>query len=175
MERVVSRAWSVRAIGLAVGLSVFSGGTLLARQDPPPQQPAAKPPEPADLFKFATSSPVLIISQVKPAKVADFEAAWASIREALAKDERPEIKAFTATLDKFYKVDLGAAAPPIYVQQVDAPLTEFSYHPGKIVYEILYYQKDGKEFGIPRPQADEIWTKLKDCYDNLSPWPLKKM
>ena len=93
----------------------------------------------------------------------------------LAKDERPDVKEFTATLGKFYRVDLAAPAPPIYVQNVEAPLTTFSYHPGKIVYEILYYQKDGKEFGIPRAQADEIWSKLKDCYDNLSPWPLKKM
>ena len=175
MERVVSRVSAVGAIGLAVGLAAVSGGAIHARQNPPAQQPAAAQEEPKDLFKFTTNSPVLIISQVKPAKVADFESAWAAIREALAKDERPDVKEFTATLGKFYRVDLAAPAPPIYVQNVEAPLTTFSYHPGKIVYEVLYYQKDGKEFGIPRAQADEIWSKLKDCYDNLSPWPLKKM
>jgi hypothetical protein len=159
---------------LAAGLGLVSGGTLLARQDPPPQQPA-KPAEPPDMFKFATSSPVLIISQVKPAKVADFEAAWATLRELFPKADRPEVKELGATMEKFYKVEL-AGAPPIYVHQVDAPKTDFSYHPGKIIYEALYYQtKEGKEMGIPRAQADELWTKLKDCYDNLSAWPLKKM
>ncbi len=173
MERVVSRVSAVKAIGLALGLAVVSGGTIHARQTP--AAPAAQEAQPADIFKFATAAPVMIVSQVKAAKVADFEAAWTSIREALAKTDRPEVKEFAATLDKFYKVDLPAPAPPIYVHQVDAPSTAFSYHPGKIIYEVLYYQKDGKEFGIPRAQADEIWTKLKDCYDNLSPWPLKKM
>jgi hypothetical protein len=156
---------------LAAGLCVISGGTLLARQDPPAQQ---KPADPPDMFKFTSNSPVLIISQVKPAKVADFEAAWAAIREAFSKADRPEAKEFGATLEKFYKVELPPGAPPIYIHQIDSPSTAFSYHPGKIIYEVLYYQKDNKEMGLPRAQADEIWTKLKDCYDNLNPWPLKK-
>ena len=184
MERVVSRAWSVRAIGLAVGLSVFSGGTLVARQDPPPQQPAPKPPEQADSLKLA-NSPHLIIWAVKPAKTADFEALWAALDAQFAKSERADVKEFAATITNKYKLNAPgtpADQPVVYVFQVDKPSQTQSYNPGKIIYEFLWRQdpKDGKEVpgSIPRPDADEIFKKIgsmTDMFAQISAWPLVKM
>jgi hypothetical protein len=180
MKSAVSRVSTVAAIGLALGACLASNRTLQARQDAPAQQAAAPAaPQEQDLLKFTTNAPVLLINAIKPDKVADFEAGWAMIKKEFAKTDRPEVKEFAATLDKFYKVTAlpGAAAtnPVIYVFQVDSPSTTQSYMPGKIVYEFLYFIKDGKEGGIPRPLADEIFAKLKDCYVQLAPWPLVKM
>jgi hypothetical protein len=181
MERFVSRAWVVRAIGLAVGLSVISGGTLLARQDPPPQ-PAPKPPEQADMLKFTQNTPHLIVWAVKSNKAADFEALWAAIQAQFAKSERPEVKEFASTFTNMYKVNAGAPstpeAPVVYVFQIDKPSTTVSYNPGKIVYDFLYFQKDGKEGGIPRTEADAIFSKagnMQEMFASIVAWPLVKI
>lgn len=181
MKPEVSRVGTAAAVGLAVTLSLVSGGMLHARQDPPPAQQAAAPaPAQQDFLKFTTSAPVLIVNQIKPDRVADFESAWTMIRAEFAKSDRPEVKEFAATLTKFYKVDFPVAPgaptpPPVYIFQVDAPVTTQSYLPGKIVYDFLYFIKEGKEGGIPRATADEIYKKLDGAYSNLSPWPLVKM
>ena len=183
MERVVSRAWSVRAIGLAVGLSVFSGGTLFARQDPPPQQPAAKPPQQADPLKLA-NSPHLIIWAVKPGKTADFEALWAGLEAQFAKSERPEVKEFGSTITNRYKLTAPVAAdqPVMYIFQIEKPSQTQSYNPGLIIYEFLWKQdpKDGKEVpgSIPRTEADELFKKIgsmTDMFAQINAWPLAKM
>ena len=180
MERVVSRAWSVRAIGLAVGLSVFSGGTLLARQDPPPQQPAAKPPEPADPLKLA-NSPHLIIWGVKPAKAADFEAVWAGIMEKIAKSDRAEVKEFGTTITNMYKLNAPgqpADQPVMYVFQIEKPSQTQSYNPGRIIYEFLWKVEKDKEIGIPRAEADELFKKIgnmQEMFASINTWPLTKI
>jgi hypothetical protein len=179
MKPEVSRLGTAAAVGLALALSLASGGTLQARQDPPAQQPAQPPPQ--DLLKFSTTSPVLIVGQIKPDRVADFESAWAMIRAEFAKTDRPEVKEFAATLGKFYKVNFaappaGSPPPPtVYIFQIDSPSTTQSYLPGKIIYELLYFIKEGKEGGIPRATADEIFKKLDGAYANLAPWPLEKI
>ncbi len=174
----VSRVWTVGAVGLAVTLSVVSSGTLLARQDPPAQQ-AAAPAQQEDTLKLTAKVPTLIVSFVKPDRAADFEAAWAMIRDVFEKTDRPEVKEFGATFTKFWKVDTGSPAAPnapaVYVFQLDNPSTTQTYHPLKMVYEFLYYIKEGKEGGIPRTQADEIFKKLNDVYMQITPWPLMKM
>lgn len=180
MERFVSRAWAVRAIRLAVGLSLISGGALLARQDPP--APAPKPPEQADMLKFSQNTPHLIVWAVKSNKAADFEALWAAIQAQFAKSERPEVKEFAATFTNMYKVNSGAPttpdAPVVYVFQIDKPSTTVSYNPGKIVYEFLYFVKDGKEGGIARADADAIFAKagnMQEMFASIVAWPLTKI
>ena len=176
MKSAVTRVGMATAAGLALCLSLASGRTVQAQQTAPAQQPAAQP---EDILKFSTNSPVLLVNAIKSDKVADFEAGWSMIKAEFAKTDRPEVKAFAATLEKFYKVSALPGAPVggpvIYIFQLDSPSTTYSYMPGKIVYELLYYIKDGKEGGIPRPKADEIFTKLKDAYVQLAPWPLVKV
>lgn len=180
MERFVSRAWVVRAIGLVVGLSVISGGTLLARQDPPPQ-PAPKPPAQADNLLLTPSSPHLIVWAVKSDRGGDFEAFWAAVQAVASKDPRAEVKEFGSSITNIYKVAAApgspADAPVFYVFQIDKPSSQ-SYNPGKVVYEFLYFQKDGKEGGIPRPEADAIFAKagkIQDMFVNILVWPLTKI
>jgi len=176
MERVVSRVSVVGAIGLAVGLSVMSGGSLLARQEP-----AAKPAEQAaDPLKLA-NSPHLIIWGVKPAKTADFEAVWAGILAQIAKSDRPEVKEFGATITNMYKLSAPSTtpdAPVIYVFQIEKPSQTQSYNPGRIIYEFLYKLEKEKEIGIPRAEADELFKKIgnmQEMFASINAWPLTKI
>jgi hypothetical protein len=154
---------------------------LHARQQTaaPAAAPAAAPQ--ADTLVLAQGTPHLIVWAVKAKRGADFEALWAAIRATAAKSDRPEVKEFGASITNIYKVaatpGAGAEAPEFYVFQLDKPATQ-SYNPGKVVYEFLYYQKDGKEGGIPRAEADEIFKKagnMQEMFVNILVWPLNKV
>jgi hypothetical protein len=179
MERVVSRVSAVGAIGLVVGLAVVSGGTIHARQNPPAQQPA--PAAQTDNLLLNQGTPHLIVWAVKSTRGADFEAFWAAVQAAASKDARAEVKEFGSSIASIYKVAAApgsaADAPVFYVFQIDKPSTQ-SYNPGKVVYEFLYFQKDGKEGGIPRADADAIFAKagnMQEMFVNILVWPLTKI
>ena len=113
--------------------------------------------------------PVIIINQIAADKTAEFEAAWAAIREKLAKSDKPELKTFGDSLGKMYRV----AVPPdqsggmaIYVFQVDQPSSTQSYHPVEILFKSGLFE---------RADADMIFAKLKDAYKNIQAWPLAKI
>jgi hypothetical protein len=137
--------------------------------------------QPADPLKFNTDNPVLIIYSLPPDKAADFEAAWAAIRAGFAKmADKPDMKAFGETLNKVYKVDLGASATPapavVYVQQIDAPSKTMTYNPVKIIYEMLH--NNGQPGGVlTRPEADDLYAKfgLAGKTTSINPWPLVKV
>ncbi len=181
MKPEVSRVGTATAVGLAVTLSLVSGGMLHARQDPPPAQQAAAPAPQADGLKFTQSVPHLIIWGIKPGKAADFEATWAMIRAQFEKSERPEVKEFAATFGKAYRVDVGPSGPTdpsIYVFEILTPSMTQSYNPGRIIYEFLWKVENGKEIGIPRVDADAIFAKLgnmAEMFSSINPWPLKKI
>jgi hypothetical protein len=156
-----------------MSLSVISGGTLLARQDAAAQ--------PADTLKLA-NAPHLILWAVKPGKSADFEALWTSLDAQFAKSERPEVKEFASTITNKFKLNAATAAdqPVMYVFQVDKPSATQSYNPARIIYEFLYQldKASGKESGIPRAEADELYKKLgsmQDMFASINVWPLTKM
>lgn len=177
MKRAVSRVWLA---GLAVGLSMSSGGALLAQQAAAPQQ--AAPAAPQDNLKLP-ASPHLIIWGVKPAKAADFEALWAGLQAQFAKSDKAEVKEFGATITSMYKLNAPSTAPGapvIFVFMVEKPSQTQSYNPGRIIYEFLYkLTPDGKEMGIPRAEADELFKKigsnLTDMFESINTWPLAKM
>jgi len=182
MESGVLKVRVAAAIAVAAGLSLASGGAVLAHsvQEPAAQTPAA-PAAQADGLKLTQNVPHLIIWGVKASKSADFEATWKMIQDQFAKSERPEVKEFAATFGKSYKVDLGPAppeAPSVYVFEINTPSMTQSYNPGKIIYEFLWTVKDGKETGIPRADADAIFAKLgnmQEMFTTVNTWPLKKM
>lgn len=171
MERVVSRVWAVRALVLAIGLSVMSGGAVFARQEAAAQ---------ADPLKLA-NSPHLIIWGVKPGKGADFEAVWSGIMAQIAKSERAEVKEFGATITNMYKLNApGQDGASMYVFQIEKPSQTQSYNPGRIIYEFLYVldKASGKELGIPRAEADELFKKIgnmQDMFASINAWPLTKI
>jgi hypothetical protein len=171
----------VKVVLVAVALGVISDGSLVARQDAKPQQPA--PPAQADTLLLTQSTPHLIVWAVKASRGADFEALWSAIQATVAKSDRPEVKEFGASITNIYKVAAVPGAPPeapvFYVFQLDKPSTTQSYNPGKVVYEFLYIQKDGKESGIPRAEADAIFEKagknMQEMFVNILVWPLTKI
>ena len=167
------------AVGLAALLCVVSGvNAQTPPQNPPAQNPPAQQPpaqdkpaaaQPDDPLKLKGDQPVLIVNQIAGDKAADFEAAWAAIREKLLKSDKPDVKALGESLGKMYKVNL----PPdqsgglvIYVFQVDQPSSTLSYHPVKVLYETGIFE---------RADADQIFAKLKDGYKNIQAWPLTKI
>jgi hypothetical protein len=183
MERasmlVASCRCALIGIGTAALVAVVSaqGVAAQAQTPPPPQQPAApaKPQEQVDQLKFNLDTPVLLMNQVKPDKTADFESAWASIRAGLAKiADKPDVKAFSDTLQKLYKVDLGgqgAQAPVVlYIIQLDSPSKTHSYNPVKIIYDVLMAATV-----VTREEADVIYKKLQDSVQNIQFWPLTKV
>lgn len=164
---------------LAATVFALSAGVASAQEPPPPptppQQPQQQAPEPPDQLKFTNPAPIILINQIKAEKSADFEAAWTEIRAAFAKATAPEVKAFGDTLTKLYKVDIPPAQTQggpamIYIFQVDAPSSAFSYNPVKILYETLH-----KGGALTREEADAIYNKLKDSYASINPWPLVKV
>ncbi len=179
----LTRTWMA---GCAVAVFVATAGTGFAQQQqqpppPPPTppqqqtQPAPAAPEPPDQLKFTIDGPVVLINQIKTDKAADFEAAWADIRAAIAKTDKAEVKAFGETLTKLYKVDLPPAdmqgvKTSIYVFHIDTPSKSHSYNPVKILYETLH----GGGV-LTREEADAIYAKLKDSYASINPWPLVKV
>jgi hypothetical protein len=171
--------WAVVAIGLAALFATEVGAqtppppppTQPPAQTPPPAQPPAQTakPEEADPLKLKGDLPVLIVNQIDAAKTAEFEAAWAAIKEKLAKSQKPELKSFADSLNKMYRVSLpDAQASPvaIYVFLVDTPSAAQSYHPVKVLYESGEFE---------RADADMIFAKLKDAYKNINAWPLTKI
>jgi hypothetical protein len=184
MERASVLAASGRraliGLGLAAIVAVGAGPVVAAQAtqtQPPPQQPAAPaaPQQEADQLKFNIDTPILLMNQVKPDKTADFEAAWTSIRAGLAKiADKPDVKAFSDSLQKLYKVDLGGqggqAPVVLYIIQLDHPSKTHSYNPVKIIYDTLM----GATV-ITREEADAIYGKLKESVQNIQFWPLTKI
>ena len=147
------------AVGVAVMLSAASG--LKAQQ-------AAAPAAPPDPLKL-TGEFVVLVNQVKAEKAADFESAWATIKDKLTKSDNPELKAQGEGM-KIYKVDLPAATTPgaavVYLFLLNPPSKTQSYDPT----QILFFSK-----AFERAEADAIYAKIKDAYMSINPWPLAKV
>lgn len=132
----------------------------------------AAPAAQEDPFKFSTDNE-LILFQVKPEKAADFEAAWAAIKDKLTKSDKADWKELGESL-KIFKVAAAATAAPagqppspiIYVFQLSPPSKTLSYDPGKILYAPGMWE---------RPAADELYNKIKDALAGLNFLPLTKV
>lgn len=137
----------------------------------------------ADPLKFSVSQPKVIGWVVRADKAADFEDAWKSIRELVAKSDKEDLKAFGHGLTEFYKTD----APPfdfqvngqnvkvvVYIFRLDNPSTTYSYNPRQIIYEYLKAGQDGAV--VNRADADAIYKKLGDAFVTINPlWTLTKI
>ena len=140
----------------------------------------------ADPLKFAESKPKVIGWIIKADKTAEFEAAWAGIKDLLLKSDKEDLKAFGQTLNEIYKVDQPPFpfTPPggstavqavLYVFRIDHPSTQFSYNPRQILYEYLKAGAEGS--AVTRAQADDLYiTKLTAAYLTINPlWTLTKI
>ena len=165
-----------RAAGIAaLALVVLATARSASAQD----KPAAPAAPQEDILKFSTSVPTLLIIQVHADKAADFESAWATIRGGFGKVKADDQKAFGETLAKFYKLDQPPMDSPggkavVYILQIDAPSTTYSYNPAKIIYDILWDSgKDGA--AMTRAEADEIYKKIAPVFQSITPWKLAKI
>jgi len=119
-----------------------------------------------DTLKF-TSEAAIVLNLIKPDKAADFEAVWKDIKAKLASSDKPDLKAFGESL-KIYKVD----SPPnpqtgvTYLFICDPVSKAQSYNPTELLF---------KSGAWTREEADAVFAKLKDCYNQILPWPLVKI
>jgi hypothetical protein len=131
-----------------------------------------------DVLKFATNAPVIIVNQIRADKTAEFEDGWAGIRALIAKSDNAELKAFGETLTHLYKVDqppfdTASGKAVIYIFNLGAPSTTYSYNPGKILYEALKAGVEGSP--VTRAEADAVYAKLQSAYLAINPpWVLVK-
>jgi hypothetical protein len=131
-----------------------------------------------DILKFSSSAPVIIVNQIRADKIAEFEEGWAGIRALIAKSDNAELKAFGETLTNLYRVeqepfDVQGTKAVIYVFNLSAPSTTFSYNPGKILYEAL--KAGGEGSPVTREEADPVYAKLQAAYLAINPpWVLVK-
>ena len=164
-----SRRLTFVALGFVtvVGVSSLAPRETFAQATTPPAQAAAPaPPQEADPLKFNTDLPLLLVNRVKKDKAADFEAAWIQIRTALAKSDKPDVKAFAETLAKLYKVDADAGTSVFYIFELTPPSKTHSYNFVKVLYDTGAFSRE---------ESDAIYAKLKECYEQINPWPLVKI
>ncbi len=168
----------------ALRTAAIAGFALLLAMPAPAAAQATTAPQQEDMLKFRSASPAIILFQINADKTADFEAGWAAIKAGFAKVTDADAKAFGATLDKLYKLDQPPMDTPtgkvaVYVLQIDAPSTTFSYNPVEIIYKVLWKNAEGKEMeGSPlkREEADAIYNKFKDkVFQSINPWKLTKV
>jgi hypothetical protein len=156
-------------IGVGIALAVLAVPRVAMAQAAAAQE---------DILKFATNAPVIIVNQIRAEKTAEFEEGWAGIRALIAKSDNADLKAFGETLAHLYKVDQPAFDTPngkavIYIFNLSAPSTTFSYNPGKILYEALKAGLEGSP--VTRAEADGVYAKLQGAYLAINPpWVLVK-
>lgn len=157
------------SVGLALLVGVSSvqaqsqqaSAAPAASQQAPAAAPAQAPPDP---LRFTTEEAAVII-QVAPGKSADFEAGFSKVLAALASSEKPEMKAFGATIT-LRKANTGAPAdgPSLYLMLVNGASKELSYNWGKIIY---YSGKDPSAEPAmifpKREDADAIYKQINDA------------
>jgi hypothetical protein len=167
--RSASSRRTLFAVSLAALLCAASGIKAQPMQDPAPAQ--AKP-EPPDALKLSGDHFILLYS-VKPDKTADFESAWATIKEKLAKSEKADVKELAETI-KILKVNAvaSAGAPPptsvVYLFDLNPPSKTMSYDPVKIIFSSGAFPD--------RPEADAVFKKLSESIiGGINLWPLTKV
>jgi hypothetical protein len=116
---------------------------------------------------------MILIYQVKPEKVSDFEAFWPALRAGLNKSTNADLKAFAETLQPF-KVQ-GVAG--LYLFRLDPPSKTFSYNPSKLLFDNINYQKP-EDGCFTRPEADDLFKKLSESLNAgaaIQTWKLEKV
>ena len=128
----------------ALRIATIAGVALLVAM---PRSAAAQT-APDDPLKLSSSAPAMIVMQIHADKTADFESTWGSIRAALAKSTKDDVKAFGESLGKLFKVD----QPP-----TDIPAAGAVFHRCDPVLTLL---ADG-------PTASSVCSQLSEAADAL--------
>jgi len=165
------------AVGAAAG-AVYAQDPAAAQQ---PQQPAE------DVFKFNHDGPFLMIWTIKPDRADDFEKAWLTIKDALAKTTNAEHKALGDGLT-IYRVASPPKAgdPVVFVFQMNPPSKTLTYNPVTILF--TYLKPPAPDPSAPAPptppppppgtftydEAMTIFKLLEGANEGIAFWPLQK-
>lgn len=169
-----------RRMVVAVGLVALLGASLnvsVLAQEAPAQDPApqAAAPAQADPLKFSRSGHVIILYQIKLASVADFELAWRTIKGELVKMGDPALAAFAQSI-KILRVETPpGVGPAIFLFDLGSVSNTYSYNPVTLLYDTLKADEAKPGIGLSYDQATEIYDKIKDAYEAITPWFLSSV
>jgi hypothetical protein len=152
----------MRSFAALITALVVSSAAAAAAQTPtpPPSQPTPAPSQPAPAQPAQPAQPAgrvfgsdagVIFNQVKPDKVADFEAAMAKIKEALTKATDPVRKQQAASWKVFKAQEPGPNGNVFYLFVIDPAVKNADYSIGKILSE-----------GLPAAEVQDVWKKYTD-------------
>ena len=176
-------------LALAVALVIGVGASLQLRAGPADlvQDKPAAAPQQADPLKFSHDGPMLLVWQIKPDRAAGFEQAWLTIKTALAKNEKPEVRTFGESWT-ISKVDApGAQGAVIYIFHLNPASKTFSYNPSPLLFEVLKAPTPDPGAATPPPNPPGTFTydEAKTIFDKINgawieaggivPWPLQKV
>lgn len=136
-------------------LAMLPAGALAQTPQPPAPQ--------ADPFTFNVDT-VLLFFTVKEANTADFESVMTSIKEILAKSEKPDRKS-QANSFQVYRIEAAANGVVTYAMLLDPATKGVTYDFGKILSE-----------GLPPDKVKEAFEKLTGSFAGQpSIAPLRKV
>jgi hypothetical protein len=181
LPAVNRRALVVLLFASALGVSTGAAHA----QDPAAAQPQQQPAQ--DVFKFSHDGPLLMVWTIKPERAADFEKAWLSIKDALAKSANAEYKALGDGLT-VYRVtqQLKPGDPEVFVFQVNPPSRSLTYNPVTILFTYLKPPDppaDAPPGTTPPPpppgtftydEAMVIFKLLEGSNTGIAFWPMQK-
>jgi len=136
----------MRLLALAILLTIVS--TPVSAQDPAD----------ADPFAFTTDA-AMIMWQVRPDKVADFELVWRIVRERAEAQGSAEVKALLATT-RLYQVEVAGDEARSFVTHIDPVTSGSSYSPTFLLFESGLFE---------RAEADELYALLTGALAEVSP------
>lgn len=150
----------VRRIALLCGVLALIASAPVSAQAQETQPPAAQQPDP---FTFNVDT-VLLFFSVKEAATADFESSMTTIKEIMAKSEKPERKA-QANSFQVYRIEAAQNGVVTYAMLLDPAAKGVTYDFGKILSE-----------GLPPDKVQEAFNKLTGSFAGQpSIAPLRKV
>lgn len=115
-------------------------------------------PAEADPFVFTTDA-AMIMWQVRPDKVPDFELVWRIVRERAETQGSAEVKELVATI-RLYQVEVTGGETISFVTHIDPVTPGASYGPTYLLFESGLFE---------RGEADELFALLTGALAETNP------
>ena len=142
-------------------MALAAGGSAAAQSPPqtPPATPAAQAPAAVPVAppsvpasRMFTADAGIMFSVIYPAKVADYEAVMARIKEALAKSTDPKRKQQALGWRVMKGVEAGPNGNVVYISWFDPPVKDAEYSVTDILREAF------------PSEAQDLWAKYTACF-----------
>jgi hypothetical protein len=133
----------VKVLSLAVWVLLAQAAT---------QKPATPPPSPDPASSQFTAAAGILLVTIKPAAVADYEAAIRLLQEALSKDTNPERSAAAKGWHVYKATEADAKGNALYVHVMMPAQSNFDYRPSLLLDELV------------KDLAPEVLAKYQDAF-----------